>query len=791
MQINKILTGLNDRQLEAVTYPGKALLIVAGAGSGKTRVLTHRIAYLVDSGELRRGSTLAITFTNKAANELRTRLNTLFEDNSARYIWANTFHAACLRILRANYKEAGLSSSFSIYDRHDSMKVVRDIMHELYIDSKRFPAGMFLEHISSAKNQMTDVDGLDISYYIKEKAQPVYDLYQLKLAQNNALDFDDILLRVVELLKSNDDVRNYYREKFKHVFVDEYQDTNKVQLQLIRELVSDKVTVVGDSDQSIYAFRGATIRNIIEFSKDFPEAEIIKLEQNYRSTQNILSAANDIIKENPDRIEKNLFSKNDEGEKIGLYMAENDHEEATFVVQTIYNTEVNKNKKFKDFAVFYRTNAQSRAIEEALIKNGVPYQMVGTKFYERKEIKDVIAYLTLIENPNDDVAFLRIINTPRRKLGETTQGEIVRFATERKCSCFDALETMLTEGRTANRHLKKFYNTLIALQKIAKESFDGKNQDVPKILDAVLTDTGYLEMLRTSTDPKDATRIENLSELENVAGDYYREKFLFETFEDDLENDDDDNLTGTRTLRGFLEQISLFSDTDEAEEYDPNDEGKVTLMTLHAAKGLEFPIVFITGFEQGLFPHKQSLNSPEMVEEERRLAYVGVTRAMEKLYITMAIERNIWGKPAHSRLSPFAEDIPEELINPIKTNRTYMSRHDDFSYSDEPVGYSVHGSYGRKLVQNDDSSANSSPLFSYSKPIIPASRFKKPKDKPKVTVNPETLKLKKGDKIMHDLYGEGKVLKVEDESLRKTATILFDTAGKKRILLRIAPIVKL
>ncbi|NTW39329.1 MAG: UvrD-helicase domain-containing protein, partial [Cellulomonadaceae bacterium] len=677
-----LLTGLNPEQRAAVLHTGGPLLIVAGAGSGKTRVLTHRIAHQLATRRARPSEILAITFTNKAAAEMRERVAALVGP-AARSMWVSTFHSACVRILRREAATLGLRSSFSIYDSADSQRLLTLVARELDLDPKKYPAKALASKISNLKDELVDPDTYATTSgaasgganQFDEALSAVYTRYQARLRQAHALDFDDLIMTTVNLLQAFPAVAEHYRRRFRQVLVDEYQDTNHAQYVLVRELtkapsaeaegeegrgapVAAELTVVGDADQSIYAFRGATIRNILEFEADYPRARTILLEQNYRSTQTILSAANAVISRNPGRKPKRLWTDSGAGPQIVGYVADNEHEEARFVAEEIDRLGDADGVRPGDVAVFYRTNAQSRALEEVLIRVGLPYKVVGgTRFYERREIKDAVAYLRAIANPDDDVNLRRVLNVPKRGLGDRSEAMVAAFAERERISFGAALDRVDEAPGLATRSLtglRAFADLMNGLRELA-----GSGAGPAEVLGAVLDRTGYLAELRGSDDPQDQSRVENLAELHAVATEF-----------EQAEPEGD--------LADFLERVSLVADSDQIPANDPAasgedgdgvgtgarpDQGVVTLMTLHTAKGLEFPVVFVTGWEDGTFPHMRSLADPEQLAEERRLAYVGLTRARQRLYISRAAVRTAWGVPNEFPASRFLDDLPEDLVD--------------------------------------------------------------------------------------------------------------------------------
>ena len=844
----QLLQGLNPAQYEAVIYQGGPLLIVAGAGSGKTRVLTHRIAYLLATGRARGSEILAITFTNKAAAEMRERLETLV-GGAGKYMWVLTFHSACVRILRREHEAAGLRSSFSIYDATDSQRLITLIVRELGIDPKRFTPKAFANRISDLKNELITplqfAETANTSNPFERHLAEVYRAYNQRLKAANALDFDDIIMRTVQLLRAKPAIAQLYRRRFRHVLVDEYQDTNHAQYVLVRELVgvgsqgpSGELTVVGDSDQSIYAFRGATIRNIEEFEKDFPNSHTILLEQNYRSTQNILSAANAVISQNDGRRAKNLWTALGDGEKIVGYVADSEYDEARWVSQEIERLGEENGVRPGQVAVFYRTNAQSRALEEAFMRAAVPYKVVGgTRFYERKEIKDALAYLRAVDNPDDTVSLRRIFNVPKRGLGQKAEATLAAHAEQYGISFGQAISDAAGRARpqtpdgqitlappvaglaTRTRtQVRRFDDILEGLRTQLREG-----AGVAELLDSALDTSGYLAELRASDDPQDASRVENLAELHAVAEDFQQE-----------------NPTGT--LAEFLERVSLVADSDQIPD-DDGGQGQVTLMTVHTAKGLEFPVVFVTGFEDGTFPHSRSLADEAELAEERRLAYVALTRARERLYLTRAAVRSAWGASNVMVASRFLDDIPPELMRWEREASSMDSlragyggfssggyreggyresgygdggyqrgRGDNSSYGGYQGGsgssyggnYGGSGNYGggRRVDEDDDFSA---PIGTGRRSSGKLGRVESAKDRAKdrakarrsqklgVKAEPEAEEsgIKLGDKVRHDAYGVGTVIALEGSGKSTVAKVEFSDGVVKRLMLRYAPVVKL
>ncbi|WP_059012982.1 DNA helicase PcrA [Streptomyces specialis] len=747
---NALLAGLNEAQRAAVTHSGAPLLIVAGAGSGKTRVLTHRIAYLLAARSAHPGQILAITFTNKAAGEMKERVEELVGPR-AKAMWVMTFHSACVRILRRESKLLGFTSSFSIYDAADAKRLMALVCRDLDLDPKRFPPKSFSAKISNLKNELIDPEdfaGMASDGFEKTLAE-AYTLYQSRLREANALDFDDIIMTTVHLLDAFPDVAEHYRRRFRHVLVDEYQDTNIAQYTLIKHLVGAdgrdadpaELCVVGDADQSIYAFRGATIRNILQFEQDYPDATTLLLEQNYRSTQTILSAANAVIARNEDRRPKNLWTNEGAGARITGYVADTEHDEAQFVADEIDRLSDAGDARAGDVAVFYRTNAQSRVFEEVFIRVGLPYKVVGgVRFYERREVRDVLAYLRVLANPEDTVPLRRILNVPKRGIGDRAEAMIEALALRERISFAQALrrvdEAYGMAARSANA-VKRF-NVLLEELRTVVESGAGP----ATVLEAVLEQTGYLAELQASTDPQDETRVENLQELAAVALEFEQER------------GGPDN---PGTLADFLEQVALVADSDEIPD-DADGGGVITLMTLHTAKGLEFPVVFLTGMEDGVFPHMRSLGKTKELEEERRLAYVGITRARQRLYVTRSALRSAWGQPQHNPPSRFLDEIPEPYVEWRRTGATAAA-------PAPSVASSVAvGSRGRRGAGG-----------------FATGRLT---DRPVVALAP-------GDRVTHDSFGMGTVVSVQGSGDRAEATIDFGGEKPKRLLLRYAPVEKL
>ncbi|KIF76303.1 ATP-dependent DNA helicase PcrA [Streptomyces sp. 150FB] len=782
-----LLEGLNDEQRAAVVHTGSPLLIVAGAGSGKTRVLTHRIAHLLGSRRVHPGEILAITFTNKAAGEMKERVEELVGPR-ANAMWVMTFHSACVRILRRESKRLGFTSSFSIYDAADSKRLMALVCRDLDLDPKRHPPKAFSAKISNLKNELIDEEtfaGQAADGFEKTLAE-AYRMYQSRLREANALDFDDIIMTTVHLLQAFPDVAEHYRRRFRHVLVDEYQDTNHAQYTLVRELVGPsgegddpaELCVVGDADQSIYAFRGATIRNILQFEEDYPNATTILLEQNYRSTQTILSAANAVIERNESRRPKNLWTNAGAGAQIVGYVADTEHDEAQFIAEEIDRLTDTGDAKAGDVAIFYRTNAQSRVFEEIFIRVGLPYKVVGgVRFYERKEVRDVLAYLRVLANPEDTVPLRRILNVPKRGIGDRAEAMIDALAARERITFPQALRRVDEAYGMAARSTNavRRFNTLMEELRTIVESGAGP----ATVLEAVLEQTGYLAELQASTDPQDETRIENLQELAAVALEFEQDRLQAENARaENAQGDGDGGAAAdggaddggaaaddpaaaagatTGTLAEFLERVALVADSDQIPDEDEDGSGVITLMTLHTAKGLEFPVVFLTGLEDGVFPHMRALGQVKELEEERRLAYVGITRARERLYLTRSAMRSAWGQPSYNPPSRFLEEIPGQHLDWKRT--------------------------GAQIPAGPTSSVSSSLSSSRSRG---ASGFATRR-----TTDQPVISLTVGDRVTHDQFGLGTVVTVTGTGADAQATIDFGDEKPKRLLLRYAPVQKL
>lgn len=755
---DQLLDGLNPQQRQAVVHEGSPLLIVAGAGSGKTAVLTRRIAYLMAARGVGVGQSLAITFTNKAAAEMRERVVGLVGEK-ARYMWVSTFHSTCVRILRNQAALIeGLNSNFSIYDADDSRRLLQMVGRDLGLDIKRYSPRLLANAISNLKNELIDphqaLAGLtEDSDDLARAVASVYDEYQRRLRAANALDFDDLIGETVAVLQAFPQIAQYYRRRFRHVLVDEYQDTNHAQYVLVRELVGrdsndgippGELCVVGDADQSIYAFRGATIRNIEDFERDYPDTRTILLEQNYRSTQNILSAANSVIARNAGRREKRLWTDAGAGELIVGYVADNEHDEARFVAEEIDALAEGSEITYNDVAVFYRTNNSSRSLEEVLIRAGIPYKVVGgVRFYERKEIRDIVAYLRVLDNPGDAVSLRRILNTPRRGIGDRAEACVAVYAENTGVGFGDAL-VAAAQGKVPmlNTRAEKAIAGFVEMFDELRGRLD---DDLGELVEAVLERTGYRRELEASTDPQELARLDNLNELVSVAHE----------FSTDRENaaalgPDDEDVPDTGVLADFLERVSLVADADEIPEHGA---GVVTLMTLHTAKGLEFPVVFVTGWEDGMFPHMRALDNPTELSEERRLAYVGITRARQRLYVSRAIVRSSWGQPMLNPESRFLREIPQELIDWRRT----------------------------------------APKPSFSAPVSGAGRFGSARPSPTRSgaSRRPLLVLQVGDRVTHDKYGLGRVEEVSGVGESAMSLIDFGSSGRVKLMHNHAPVTKL
>ena len=745
------LTKLNKEQLEAVKTTEGPLLVIAGAGSGKTRVLTYRIAYLMDEKNVKPYNILAITFTNKAAKEMKERVENLV-GNRAQDIWISTFHAACVRILRRDIEKIGYDKNFVIFDTSDQKTLIKECQKEANLDDKNFSYQYLISEISKAKNQLvTAKDYLrqNQTNFRLAKVAEVYELYEKRLKENNALDFDDLIMKTTELFLSNPDVLVYYQEKFKYILIDEYQDTNTAQFTLVNLLAagSGNLCVVGDDDQSIYGWRGADMRNILDFEKAFPGAKTIKLEQNYRSTGIILNAANEVIKNNENRKSKKLWTKNEEGEQIQFYRADDERDEAKYIVNEIKGI-VNRGQKYSDIGVLYRINAQSRIIEDYLISEALPYKVIGgLKFYDRKEIKDVMAYLRVLYNPLDNISLKRIINEPKRGIGNTTLENVQKIATENNTSCWEILRNVdvYRDISRSKNGIKEFINVM---EKI-KEEVNKENLLVSQIIKMVVNETGYISALEAEDSIENQTRIENIAEFISVAEEYEKE-------------------SSEPSLADFLENMALISDLD-ANDGEENE--YVTLMTMHSAKGLEFPIVFIPGMEEGVFPGYRSMGDEAEIEEERRLCYVAITRAREKLYITCARRRTLFGNTSINKPSRFLEEIPEDLMDGYtKESNNQEYRSNDW-YSNSVMEYSLPDTY-KKNIEVAMGSNYIKNIQGHKQPVT--------------QMHADLSVFEEGKFVMHKRFGAGVITKITPEEDDLMLEILFEKAGKKRLMAKYA-----
>ena len=755
--MQNLIEGLNDKQKEAVLATEGPCLVIAGAGSGKTKVLTHKIAYLISEKNVKPYNILAITFTNKAASEMKQRVEKIVGD-VAQEMWMGTFHSICVRILRRFIDRIGFDTSFLIFDTSDQKTVVKECLKALNIDDKTFSDRSVLSEISNAKNEMLTPKAYQAKYsgeFRKEKIGQVYELYQKRLRENNAIDFDDIINYTIDILSENPDVLQYYTEKFKYVLVDEYQDTNKAQFTLVTILASryGNITVVGDNDQGIYSFRGADISNILNFEKDFPGTKIIKLEQNYRCTGNILKAANAVIKHNENKYEKKLWTENEEGSLPCLYQAEDEYDEANYVVRQIEHLKTEEYLKPKDFVILYRMNAQSRAIEDILRRENIPYKIVGgLKFYERKEIKDTIAYLRLIHNTSDNLSLKRIINEPKRGIGKTSLDKIQEISDRTGTSMYEIIKH--AEEFDLNRvkaNAEEFIN-LIEELRLKKQELS-----ISELLKEVLNKSGYTRALELENTVEAETRMQNLEEFLTVAIEFEEE-------------------SADNTLPEFLESITLSSDVDEMQDED----NTVTLMTLHSAKGLEFPVVFLVGMEEGIFPGYKSIGEPKELEEERRLFYVGITRAKQFLHLTCAKHRTIFGSTSYNAVSRFIKEIPDNLLDGV-VNNDQEEKFNDMSYNWE---------YGKTLAGKvttykfDEAKNEIKQKSTYQ--FRTAESFLSSLSQKQANSGVDITKYKEGMRIYHKKFGEGIIQKIEAEGDDYKLDIQFDKSGHKRLMAKFA-----
>ncbi|MFC4559471.1 DNA helicase PcrA [Virgibacillus kekensis] len=730
-----LLSGLNKEQKEAVKHTDGPLLIMAGAGSGKTRVLTHRIAYLLGEKDVSPRSILAITFTNKAAREMKERVRRLVGP-VGNEIWVSTFHSMCVRILRRDIDRIGYSRNFTILDSSDQLSVIKQILKDLNIDPKKFEPRAILGSISSAKNELITPEEYEnkVGDFFQRQVSQVYTRYQKILQKNQSLDFDDLIMQTIHLFKRVPEVLEFYQRRFQYIHVDEYQDTNHAQYYLVQQLANryQNLCVVGDSDQSIYGWRGADIANILSFEKDYPSAQVVMLEQNYRSTKSILEAANKVIANNPGRKPKNLWTENDDGKKIHYYQGATEQEEAFFITDKIQELTQQDGYSLNDIAILYRTNAQSRAIESTLTKSFIDYQMVGgQKFYDRKEIKDLTSYLRLITNPDDDISFERVVNVPKRGIGKTSVDRLRAYAAEHGISLYQTVKEVDFTGvsKKAANALAEFGNLIKTLTQ--QQEF----LTATDMVEAVLERTGYEQTLKNERTIEAQSRLENLEEFMTVTKDFEK------TNED-------------KTLVAFLTDLALIADIDKVDEEDPDNDAKVTLMTLHAAKGLEFPVVFLIGMEENVFPHSRAMFDEEEMEEERRLAYVGITRAEQQLYLTHAKMRTLFGRTNMNPISRFINEIPEELIDGIEQAHATM--------------------YG-----------------SFEKPKDKPAPVKRRAERMQQTTGAESQEWAPGDKAKHKKWGVGTVVKVQGEGDGMELDVAFPApTGIKRLLAKFAPITK-
>ena len=784
--MQELIEGLNNKQKEAVLATEGPCLVIAGAGSGKTKVLTHKIAYLMSEMYVKPWNILAITFTNKAANEMKERVEKLVGD-AAKDMWIGTFHSICVRILRKYIDRLGYDHSFLIFDTSDQKTLIKECMKSLKIDDKMFTDRSIMSEISNAKNEMLEPKAYQTKYageYRKEIIGKVYEMYQQKLKENNAVDFDDLINHTIKILTENPDALEYYSDKFKYVLVDEYQDTNKAQFTLVTLLASKygNITVVGDNDQGIYSFRGADITNILNFEKDFPGAKLIKLEQNYRCTGNILKAANAVIKHNENKYEKKLWTENDEGALPTIHKADDEYDEGRFIVQEINHLRREEYMKYSDFTVLYRMNSQSRAIEEILRREGIPYKIVGgLKFYERKEIKDIISYLRLIYNFSDNISLRRIINEPKRGIGKTSIDNIGEISEQTGLSMFDIIKHAEDYGlNRVKANSMEFIQTIEYLRSKIEEL------SISDLIKETLDKTGYMKALELENTTEAESRIENLEEFLTVA---------IEFEEEEAEN----------TLADFLEGITLSSDIDGMED----SEDSVTLMTLHSAKGLEFPVVFLVGLEEGIFPGNKSIGEPKELEEERRLFYVGITRAKQFLYLTCAKRRTIFGSTSYNAISRFVEEIPSDLLDGYDD----VMNNKEESYEDSPYNWEYGSNYshnsgfassGKTKTYKIDGNSNGSmggtyggnsvaaKSFGYGNSNNSGFQFKTAEsflsslNSKKTSDTFDISKYKEGQRIYHKKFGEGTINKIEEEGEDYKIDISFDKAGHKRLMAKFA-----
>lgn len=767
MNKEELINGLNDKQKEAVLATDGPCLVIAGAGSGKTKVLTHKIAYDIESG-IKPWNILAITFTNKAANEMKERIEKLIGD-AAKDLWMGTFHSICVRILRRYIDRIGYKTDFVIFDTSDQKTLIKECLKTLKVDDKIFTDRGVLSEISNGKNEMLEPKAYGVKYagdFRKKTIAEIYELYQRRLRENNAIDFDDIINFTIKILSENPDVLDYYTEKFKYILVDEYQDTNKAQFTLVSLLASKygNLTVVGDSDQGIYSFRGADISNILNFERDFPGTRIIKLEQNYRCTGNILKAANAVIKHNENKYDKKLWTENEEGHLPCIYCGEDEYDEGRYIVEQINHLKTEEYYKNSDFTILYRMNAQSRAIEDILMREGIPYKVIGgLKFYERKEIKDIIAYLRLIHNSADNLSLKRIINEPKRGIGKTSIEQIQEISDKTGNSMYEIIRNAQEYGLT-----RVFSNSRDFIEQIEYLKSKKDELKISDLIKETLNKTGYTKALENENSVEAETRIENLEEFLTVAIEFEEE-------------------SADNTLAEFLENITLSSDIDGMEDQD----NSITLMTLHSAKGLEFPVVFLVGMEEGIFPGYKTIGEPQALEEERRLFYVGITRAKQYLYLTCAKHRTIFGSTSYNQVSRFVKEIPEELLEGYAevVERKSVDK-------EEFKDYGYRWSYGKgqtvktfKMSEEDKSAVaktigeqGTKSEYQYRT----AESFLNSIKQHNQTNDVDLSKYQVGQRVYHKKFGEGTITKLEQEGNDVKVDLEFDKAGHKRLMAKFA-----
>lgn len=767
MNKEELINGLNDKQKEAVLATDGPCLVIAGAGSGKTKVLTHKIAYDIESG-IKPWNILAITFTNKAANEMKERIEKLIGD-AAKDLWMGTFHSICVRILRRYIDRIGYKTDFVIFDTSDQKTLIKECLKTLKVDDKIFTDRGVLSEISNGKNEMLEPKAYGVKYagdFRKKTIAEIYELYQRRLRENNAIDFDDIINFTIKILSENPDVLDYYTEKFKYILVDEYQDTNKAQFTLVSLLASKygNVTAVGDNDQGIYSFRGADISNILNFERDFPGTRIIKLEQNYRCTGNILKAANAVIKHNENKYDKKLWTENEEGHLPCIYCGEDEYDEGRYIVEQINHLKTEEYYKNSDFTILYRMNAQSRAIEDILMREGIPYKVIGgLKFYERKEIKDIIAYLRLIHNSADNLSLKRIINEPKRGIGKTSIEQIQEISDKTGNSMYEIIRNAQEYGLT-----RVFSNSRDFIEQIEYLKSKKDELKISDLIKETLNKTGYTKALENENSVEAETRIENLEEFLTVAIEFEEE-------------------SADNTLAKFLENITLSSDIDGMEDQD----NSITLMTLHSAKGLEFPVVFLVGMEEGIFPGYKTIGEPQALEEERRLFYVGITRAKQYLYLTCAKHRTIFGSTSYNQVSRFVKEIPEELLEGYAevVERKSVDK-------EEFKDYGYRWSYGKgqtvktfKMSEEDKSAVaktigeqGTKSEYQYRT----AESFLNSIKQNNQTNDVDLSKYQVGQRVYHKKFGEGTITKLEQEGNDVKVDLEFDKAGHKRLMAKFA-----